>query len=200
LVTAAVLARLAYLAKLKYEVFKSESNINLVSVHSHTGERAVKADLVNGDFYLSVTYNAALLEKIELASKDEPPKDAFLPSIFESFDLFSFDSLLVIVIFLGLIIELIIIYSFFYRIYFSGFKGTLEWLDQQMKRAVNTPVTFMLIIFSSLLFFLIISNTHSIGMVSNNISTVAELSLLNQADLDKIADLLIIISERMNDV
>jgi len=143
--------------------------------------------------------NPELLKNIELSSKASTQKGPTLPSVLESFDLFCLDNLLIIFIFLGVVIELMIIYAFFYRIYLFGLKGSLEWLDYHIEKALKTPVTFLLVIFSIFLFGCIIFTTHTIEVLSNTMDTIGEGCLTNRDDLIKVSDILLKIAEKIKD-
>jgi len=93
-----------------------------------------------------------------------------------------------------------IIYAFFHRIYFSGLKGSLEWLDYHIEKVLKTPVTFLLVIFSIFLFSCIIFTTHTIEILGNTIDTIGEGCVTNRDDLIKVSDILLNVSEKIKDL
>ena len=183
----------AYGAKKAYDVVKKEATVD-VSVHLDKGEVSGTADIFYGKAHLAGEWNVP--KAIEPGSKSGATKE--LPSIFESFDLYCLDTCLIIFLSLGTIIELMVIYAFFYRLYSFGLKGTLEWLDSHIEKALKTPVTFLLIIFSIYLFGLIMLAFYTIGVLTNSIGTLCEGFRENRDGLLRVIEISGHLADRMN--
>jgi len=165
-----------YAIKKAFIFVKDNSNAKL-EVTSDKGE-------LSGN--LKVSFNeTSQAQACNNIPKLEPGKT--LPSVLESFDLTSLGNFAIFFVgtflFLGIVIEGMVIYSFFYRLYSSGLKGTLEWLDLHIEKALKTPVTLLLIVFSIYLLGLVFLAFYSMDILNDSIVLLVEGHVSNRENL-----------------
>jgi len=182
-----------YYAKSKIEALNRNLTIDLY-LHSHKGEPLGNFSVIGDKYKASFSYNSDLSDKIA-SSKGLVEQKPMLQSVLEPFDLSGFDSFLsiplCIFLFLSIIIEIMIIYAFFYRVYSFGLKGTLEWLDFYIDKAIKTPVTFMHILFSIFLWGSITLTTSTINTNGDSMDLLFEGIMTNKDDIIKISEILV---------